>query len=65
MSDTTNIGQRTTRLVDRAVHHIEEAMGSLNGAAQVSGDGHDFHQATYDLARVITRVREAAARVRS
>lgn len=64
MTDIEQRNELAKRNIQRAVSRIEEAMGYLNGAAQrAPGVSDSLHQATYDLDKVITRVRDDANRI--
>jgi hypothetical protein len=56
--------EHAKRNIQRAVNHISEAMGWLDGAAQKApGISGSLHQATYELAKVISRLQDDADRV--
>jgi hypothetical protein len=55
---------RASRAVSRAAIHIEEASGWLDVAARLEpGEASEFHQATYDLKRVLERIQYAVDRL--
>jgi hypothetical protein len=55
---------RARGAVSRAAIHIEEASGWLVDAARLEpGEASEFHQATYDLNRVLERIQRAVDRL--
>lgn len=64
MNNVDHRNETARRNIQLAVIRINEAIGWLTDAAQgAPGIASSLHQATYDLGKVISRVRDDASRI--